>query len=151
MEDKCLFNHKISFSKANELKCFKRKRNLNWFLNSLYSNFPGQLHAFLSSSRAIFNSWLLSVSFYFRSEAVTGCGSRVTGGCAGTAIAADMPNHLRPRSALRSPGHCRHRGPSMDLLSGCWAATFQSSQTSLSPLPRIGKECSVSVLKCKFT
>lgn len=141
MEDKCLYYHKISFSKANELRCFKSKSKLTPKL--LILKLPGDLHAFLSSSKALVNSSLLSVPFLSGAELWQGCEPcrrRLCGrrGCCG---------HAR-----RPPGHpdpAGTRAPT-DLPSGCWAPTFQSSRIALPPLPRIRKECAVSVFKMQI-
>lgn len=73
MEDKCLYYHKISFSKANELRCFKSKSKLTPKL--LILKLPGDLRAFLSSSRALVNSSLLSVPFLSGAELWQGVGA----------------------------------------------------------------------------
>lgn len=155
MEDKCLFNHKISFSKANELRYFKSKRKSKLSPKLLILKLPGQLHAFLSSNRALFNSLLLSVSFYFRSEAVTGRGSCVTGGCADCCRHTKLP--AATGAASRSPGRCRHWGihvPSLWMLS----SNILKQPNPAFPLnlaflvyPELVRNVKYLFLKCKFT
>lgn len=133
MGDECLFNHQISFSKVNKLRYSKRKRSLKLTPKLLMHNFPDSCFSFFQQS--LFNSLLLSAPFYFRSEAVTGRGSCVTGGCAGIGLLQSPQNTCGRWS--RAPGHCRNQ-------------YSNTARSHFPPLPRTGKECAVSAFKMQI-
>lgn len=82
---------------------------------------------------------------------MTGRGSCATGGCAGTAIAADMPNYLRPLELplvtwpLQAPRHPRSFPPDAEQQHS------KAAKSRFPHLPRIGKDCAVSVFKMQIT